>query len=198
MILRSSIKPFYWISLPVEIRLMILEAITQQKHPGWASFASVCREWQLFIEKRNFHQLKLQVPCLDDFERLIVRQRELVHHIWFDIELPGYTCRCCKRDESMSCTLRNDSIVSKGIWKLFSILSAWKLASGLTLELNAHSPSDSDHWFKDYYFASDDEGNEDATSGQEIDHKWHDPQHGWINGQQVQTPPASAILRLFA
>lgn len=176
---------------------MILEAITQQKYPGWASFASVCKEWQLVIAKRNLHRLKLQVPCLDDFERIIIRQREFVHHIWLNIELPKYTCRSCKSEESVSRSKRNSSIISKGIWKLFCILSTWKPANSLTLELNAYSPSDSDHWFKNYHFASDDEGNEDATSGQEIDYKWHDLQHGWINGQQAHTPPESAVLRLF-
>lgn len=45
---------------------MVLEAITQQKHPGWASVASVCKEWQLSIEKQNFRRLKLQASCLDD------------------------------------------------------------------------------------------------------------------------------------
>ncbi|KND91372.1 hypothetical protein TOPH_03958 [Tolypocladium ophioglossoides CBS 100239] len=198
MILRNSIrtKTSCWMSLPAEIRLLILEAITFQKYPGWASLACVCKEWQLFIEKRNFRQLKLRVPCLDDFERIIIRQRDLVRHIWFDIELPKYTCRCCDRYEPDS-LLHNSSIIRNGIWKLFSILSTWKSANGLTLELNAHSPSDSEHWFKDFHFASDDEGNEAETSIQEIGSRWHDPQHGWINGQQVKTPPRSAIFRLF-
>jgi hypothetical protein len=184
-------------SLPTEIRLLILEAITRQKHPGWASFASVCKEWQLFIEKRNFHRLKLQVRCLDDFERIIIRQKQLVHHIWLDIELPKYTCRCCEKQESDSWTSHNSFIISNGIWKLLSILGTWKPANSLTLELSAHSLSDSDHWFKNYYFASDNEGNKDATSVLEVGSRWHDPQHGWINGQQVKTPPRSAILRLF-
>ena len=176
---------------------MILEAITQQKQPGWASSPSVCKEWQLFIEKQNFHQLKLQVSCLDDFERLIVRQRKLVHRVRLDIALPKYTCRCCKWNESYSWTQRNNSIISNGVWKLFRVLGTWKPANGLTLELNAHSPSDSDHWFKNYYFASDDEGNQDKTGVQETDCNWHDPQHGWVNGQQVTVPPSSAIPRLF-
>ncbi|KAK4150191.1 hypothetical protein C8A00DRAFT_46347 [Chaetomidium leptoderma] len=176
---------------------MILEAITQQKHPGWASSASVCKEWQFFIEKRNFHQLRLQVSCLDGFERLIIRQRELVQHIWLDIELQKYTCRRCQETESESWTRRNNSMIRNGVWKLFRILSTWKPGNGLALELHAHSPSDSDHWFKNHYFASDDEGNEDETSIHETDRNWHDPRHGWIHGQQVTAPPPSAILALF-
>ncbi|KAK4122380.1 hypothetical protein N657DRAFT_664952 [Parathielavia appendiculata] len=100
----------------------MLEAIPQQKHPGWTSLAWVCREWQLTIEKENFRQLKLQAPCLDSLERLSVRQRGLVRHVLLDIELPRCTCRSCK---------------------LLGILGTWKSARGLTLELSVHCPSDS-------------------------------------------------------
>ncbi|GAB1317024.1 Oxoglutarate iron-dependent oxygenase protein [Madurella fahalii] len=193
---------FSWTSLPAEIRLMILEAITQQKHPGWASCASVCKEWQLFIEKQNFCQLKLQVPCLDDFESVVgrsKRRKRLIQHIWLDVELPEYSCHLCKRIESISWSDRNSSIISNGIWKLFRILSTWESGPelerrDLTLELNAHSPSDSKHWFKNCYFTSDNKDNEDAASNCS---SWHDTQHGWVDGQQITAPPCSAVLRLF-
>jgi hypothetical protein len=80
---------------------------------------------------------------------------------------------------------------SKGISKIFRILSNWRLAHGLTLELNAFSPSDSDHWFKSYHFVSS------PRDGQGNDREWHDERHGWSDGRQVRNPPASAILRLF-
>lgn len=185
-------KAFYWISLPAEIRLMILDAITQQKNPGWASSASVCKEWQLAIEKRNFHRLTLQVSCLGDFERLIVRQRNLVHHVRLDIELPTYTCQTCKTSWSLPRGGYNGTIISVGVWKPFRVLSTWEPANGLTLELNAYSPSDSDHWFKNYYF-----GDPDESFMRQPDYSWHDPPHGWVNGQQVTAPPRDAILRLF-
>lgn len=135
--LRSSAQ-FCWMRLPTELRLMILEAITQQTCSDWTFAAAVCKEWQHFIEKRRFHRLKLKVPGLDNLERLGIRQRSLVRYISLDIELPTYTCRSCKRTESESWIQRNR-----------------KPATGLTLELNAFSPSDSDHWFKSYHFVSD-------------------------------------------
>jgi len=195
-------KPPYWTALPAEIHLLILEAIVQQKHPGWASAAAVCKKWQFVIERANFHQLKLHVPCLDDFERITLRRQHLVHHISLDIELPCYTCRCCHWSESDTWTRRNSSIISNGIWKLFSILSGWTSAKqkGLALELNAHSPSDSDHWFKHYRFTSgrmgDDE--DDAVSGPDMGSGLlDDPTHGWMNAQQETPPPRLAVLRLF-
>lgn len=62
------------------------------------------------------------------------------------------------------------------------------------MELNAYSPSDSKHWFKNYYFTSDNKNNEDADFNCS---SWHDPQHGWVDGQQNRTPPWSGVLRLF-
>jgi hypothetical protein len=190
MRLRSSAQ-LRWMRLPTELRLMILEAITQQTCSNWAFAAAVCKEWQHFIEKRRFHLLKLKVPSLDNLERISIRQRNLVRSISLDIELPTYTCRFCKRTESESWMQRNSSVISKGVWKLFCILSRWKPINGLTLELNAFSPSDSDHWFKSYHFVSDPEG------GQGNHCKWHDERHGWIDSQQVENPPPEAILRLF-
>jgi hypothetical protein len=190
-----------WVSLPPEIRHMILNAIVHQKSAGWASFASISKEWQLFIEERNFCRLKLQASCLDQFKHIIIRQRGLVRHIQLDIELRRYTCRCCECQESESWTSSNNSLIRSAIWKLFSILSTWESTNTLTLELHAHSPSDSEHWFKNFFFASDTEGDDRAiTSLQEVNKinpRWHDPKHGWINGQQVETPSVTAILRLF-
>lgn len=39
--------------------------------------------------------------------------------------------------------------------KLFSVLGAWQSTGRLTLELNAYSPSDLEHWFKNYHFGLD-------------------------------------------
>ncbi|KAK3291645.1 uncharacterized protein B0H64DRAFT_478377 [Chaetomium fimeti] len=205
MILRGSTKhqPPCWTALPAEIRLLILEAITQKRHTGWASSAAVCKEWQFVIEKENFCQLNLDIPCLDDFERIGGRRQHLVYNISLDIELPCYTCRCCYTTESETWGRRNSSIVSKGIWKLFSILSDWKSArqKGLALELSAHSPSDSDHWFKHYRFdlslVGDDD--DDLVSGQDMGSTpLDDPKHGWKNSQQETPPPKLAVMRLFS
>ncbi|KAH6621456.1 hypothetical protein B0J18DRAFT_467035 [Chaetomium sp. MPI-SDFR-AT-0129] len=93
----------------------------------------------------------------------------------------------------------NSAIVSKGILNLFSILSSWdsrgqpRPECGLSLELNVHCPSDSKYWFKNCQFALDD-GEDD---GRKDDAIWHDPPHGWVKGQQVDAPPALAVLRLF-
>ncbi|KAH6665694.1 hypothetical protein B0J14DRAFT_210285 [Halenospora varia] len=42
-----------WLFLPVEIRLIILDLLAQENR-GLALYASVCKEWQAVIEKKNF------------------------------------------------------------------------------------------------------------------------------------------------
>jgi hypothetical protein len=58
------------------------------------------------------------------------------------------------------------------------------------------SPSDSQHCFKNYCFGPGHEDTRDWTQ-QEKAIRWHDPKHGWVDGQQVETPDRDAMLRLF-
>jgi hypothetical protein len=180
----------------MEIRLPILEMemIARQKHPGWASLASVCKEWQLVIAPENLRRLELGSSCLGDFGRIMIRQMYLVHLIWLNVELRNYTCRRCE----LSGIRHQDNCHAflDVVRKLFSILTEWEPGMSLTLELNAYSPSDSNHWFKGYHLATKagDDGkdhDETACTG------WHDPIHGWSHGQRVNNPPRTAILRLF-
>jgi hypothetical protein len=104
---------------------------------------------------------------------------------------------CCSKRHSPS--VKISSIVSDGVWKLFSILSTWKPANSLALEINVYSPSDCEHWFKNLYLSSDDVEHD----GDAMPKEWrtgimyHDLQHGWMDGHQVNAPPNSAMLRLF-
>lgn len=52
-----------WTSLAVELREMILAA-TLQEVDKVAPLASVCLEWQTYIEKENFSRLELTTPRL--------------------------------------------------------------------------------------------------------------------------------------
>lgn len=185
-----------WDYLPAEIRIRILEKVANQKHPGWASLASVCREWQCVLEKINFHKISLQVSCLDDFALLSPQKRELIRHIYFRVELPRYTYRCCSKHRSHL----NDvgPLVTNAISKLFSILSIWESAGNLALELNAYSPSDCEHWFKNIHLSTDNVDHEgDATPTAGTGTLGTDSKHGWIKGKQLYPPQRQAIQRLF-
>ncbi|KAI0448065.1 hypothetical protein F4803DRAFT_496338 [Xylaria telfairii] len=60
---------------------MILEAIADRKYLGWASLASMCREWQ-HVSEVNFHKIKLRVSCLDGFRHIAIPpKRGVIRHI---------------------------------------------------------------------------------------------------------------------
>ncbi|KAJ3544786.1 hypothetical protein NM208_g2867 [Fusarium decemcellulare] len=142
--------------------------------------------------------MRLQVPCLDDFESIATPQkRELIRHICLNFESPRYTPTCCSR--SFSPPITTGSIVGDGIWKLMSILSTWGPSSELALEINVYSPSDCEHYFKNIYLSSDDvEHDEDPlTDACRAGSQYHDPRHGWKHGRQTTAPPPYALDHLF-
>ncbi|KAF5025706.1 hypothetical protein F66182_2211 [Fusarium sp. NRRL 66182] len=193
MRLRSS-GCLRWSYLPPEIRCLILNTVVDQRYPRWSALASVSKEWQSIIGARNMARLKLGSSCLDDFERVLVRQRHLVRHIYLSVELSGYKCSLCKKGHAVALTLNDDHSLSLAIRRVFTILSTWKTAGPLTLELNATSASDSEHWFKNFRL---DDPHDHDTHHRDPAVLWHDPEHGWENGLRVSPPPFSAMQRLF-
>lgn len=150
----------------------------------------------MFIEPKNFRRLNLGANCLDAFELMAIRHRPLVEVILLNVKLPRYSCQSCKMNESESEKKRNNEIISKAVFKLFTILSTWQPTKELMLEFNVYSPSESDHWFKNYYFGSkhEDAASESLRQSPESTASWHDPEHGWVNGVRVKPPPRYSLL----
>ncbi|EHK25579.1 uncharacterized protein TRIVIDRAFT_54988 [Trichoderma virens Gv29-8] len=181
-------KSAHWFGMPREIRLMILEKIAHDKHPGWGSLASTCREWQYVIEQ-----------CLYQLGEMVTTQRQYhVRHIWVNIELPKYGCTDCESRESRPTRERNDIIMETAISQLFSVICfwPWQPEKGLKLELNAYSESDSQHYFKHYHIGAQHE--ESPGDLPEAASRVHDARHGWINGQRFSPPHPESIWRLFS
>ncbi|KAL9616419.1 MAG: hypothetical protein Q9160_008718 [Pyrenula sp. 1 TL-2023] len=197
-----------WSLLSPEIRVAVLEFVAQDPSSGnsnitehpLARLATVCKEWRDFFERRNFHRLVLRQSCLTKFASVMKYRRELVRHIWLRIELRKYNCPSCKRVESRTESKWNNFTIKRAIWKLFKILGSWKLRGsfhdrGLTLELSAHSPSDSRHFFREHCF---EEAGVDSDVDAERDSRClHDPSHGWRNGQRISAPDELSLPRLF-
>ncbi|KAI8402815.1 hypothetical protein FOFC_16242 [Fusarium oxysporum] len=180
-----------WSSLPTEIRCMILETLTA--HKSIAPYASVSTEWRDFIEKKTFAHLRLHPLCLDHLEQLDDHYRGRIEHLWLNIELNRYTCRSCRKRESLTLSYSIAKILNEAITRLFSILTTWR--EPLTLELNAYCPSDSEHWFKNSYFGAPGEDKFECQphSADPI----HDPEHGWSRGRVTKAPPDDALRRPF-
>ena len=184
---------FAWQSLLPEIRNIILKQLARDDTT--AIYASVCKEWRNFFGKRNFSHLKIPPSDLDFVDQLSQGSTRQVDHIWLNIELKRYTCRICRRIESPTRSYLNDRIIVEAVVKLFSVLARWDHNQHLTLELNAYSPSDSEHWFKTCYFGAPGEEKFDITPKSK---DFHDPQHGWEDGRVVKPPADRALARPFA
>jgi len=139
-------------------------------------------------------KLNLRPSCLEDFEQAVVRQRDLVRHIYLNVELPEYNCELCEQDFSIAINEKNERLMANAVIKLLIILSTWNTTTSLTLELNASSASDSKHWFKNFRFNDEHDAlyARDPVIPMEATHSdWHDPKHGWENG--VRTKRVTAL-----
>ncbi|KAM7191936.1 hypothetical protein V8F20_009060 [Naviculisporaceae sp. PSN 640] len=209
---RKVPKPLFWADLPADIRLRILEAVTQQRHRGWTSAAAVSTEWQDVIEKENFRRLYLRRESLRFLEARMkfndrpgqattriraARMETLVRHVEYihlDIELPRYNCDQCASDLE----LRDQGIIGSTLLILLGVLRTWesrRQGKELTLELSVCSPSDVEHHFKNFFFKP-------TTTHMQTDQRVRPRQrpgidHGWIKGRQIVPPPRSAVLRLY-
>ncbi|CVK97033.1 uncharacterized protein FMAN_11277 [Fusarium mangiferae] len=186
-----------WSYLPPEIRHNILNTIVDQRNPRWSALASVSKEWQSVIGTRNMAKLSLRPSCLEDFEQAVIRQRNLVRHIYLNVELAEYGCSSCEKEFDV---VTNSRLMGEAVIKLLIILSTWNTTTPLTLELNASSASDSKHWFKNFRFKDEHDAPyaRDPVIPMEASHSdWHDPERGWENGVQTKPPPFTAHDQLF-
>ncbi|PTD12127.1 hypothetical protein FCULG_00004911 [Fusarium culmorum] len=159
-------------------------------------YASVSTEWRRVLEKSNFRHLRLHQGCLEFLDQLSEEQTAQIDHIWLNIELTTYTCRVCRKWESLTQNYKNDRVIEGAVVRLFSILAKWKHDEKrhLTLELNTYSPSDSEHWFKDCFFGAPAEDKFEAVARSR---DFHDLRHGWWRGRILEHPPDKAIGRPF-
>ncbi|KAH8815922.1 hypothetical protein F5884DRAFT_852390 [Xylogone sp. PMI_703] len=198
-----------WSRLPRETRLEIFEAIVRNNSDtnkrlvtnnksGLSRYAAVCKEWQVFFEKKIYCHLTLEPSCLGEFGKFIHRQRCLVEHIYFVVEIGTYPCSVCKSPK-MDSGVSDHDIVARAITELFLILNTWSgsqdnLPEGLVLELNIYSPSDSKHAFKgDLHL----DGNSVAEDSNSNVSRRYDLLHGWYQGRRINPPLMEDITRLL-
>jgi hypothetical protein len=191
-----------WSCLPVEIQVLVLEALLQDDDCSLAGFAIVSREWQMTIERHNFARISLTLSRLADFGAMTHRNQALVRYIWLCVELEEYDCTlCAPRELGLMGISNTDNIrVTKAFQDLFSTLSTWEQNSNLLLDISVHSPSDSEHCFKYLTFGPDitsDKCDSSLDTEQSMMVKVDDHRHGWIAGSQIATPPQPSIHKVF-
>lgn len=165
-----------WIDYPQVIRLLILETLLQDGC-SVAKFATVSREWQAVIERRNFARLKLTPSRLTDFSSLTHRNRHLVKYIWLCVELEHYSSLLAYTGDNEFLSQRDATCVSTAIRNLFLALSTWEPSGELLLDMSIHSPSDSKYLLKYLTFEPDTPSNKclspgGANLGDQAGHDW--------------------------
>ncbi|WQF85403.1 hypothetical protein CDEST_10417 [Colletotrichum destructivum] len=153
----SQTTAFPWNRLPRELRLMIMEELSDLvpsagRNP-LSCWASVSIEWYLYFTPLIWHTITLQVSAansdIDEFNQLAVfHRKKLVVNISLHMSLQEYTCQECGQVESAETIEANNLTFSNGLKSLFCALSSWTRdpsTPGVALELSASSPSDSKH-----------------------------------------------------
>lgn len=147
-----------------------------------ASYAAVNREWQYFFEEKNFEYLILDHSDVRDFGDIMFHREHLVRGIWLRVQLDEYGCDKCSTSESEAEIEAHESRFSAALWKLLYRLSKFDAGHpGVSLELSAHSPSDSEHHLPVLGDMMSDtiwEISDSPTTG-DID----DETHGWSGGR---------------
>ncbi|MBE3042899.1 hypothetical protein IMZ48_10075 [Candidatus Bathyarchaeota archaeon] len=192
-----------WVCLPAEIQNQILEVLLQDGC-SLADFATVSQKWQTIIERHNFARIHLTPSRLAGFGSMIHRNRALVRYIWLCLELDGYDCPACSGEDREMWGISNteNALITEAFQHLFSTLSAWEANSeSLLLDISVHSPSDSEHWFKNPTFGPDvpphecDRGQRSKQSTLQV--QVDDHQHGWVAGRLDSAPTNHAINKVF-
>lgn len=200
-----------WSLLPVKIRLTIFGKVAeiigqgskngQPTKAGLAQCAAVCKEWHFFFERLLFRHLTLTQSCLCDLKDLS-RQRQFVEHLTLRVKLEPYHCDTCT-NMFISASPHNTAdadMFRASISALFWILESWDIQSpgtttGLTLELGAYSPSDSEHTFRDMYLHTSFFAGEDFAK---LELPATDLSRGWINGRRWRAPNTGELSKLHA
>ena len=103
---RFSAMAADWSTLPVEIRLTILDLVAEDYYfnsepYARAGYASVCQEWQPVFEQRNFRRLTLDQERISGLERFMYTEhrRDYLKHLFLRVQLDEYDCTVCQSPE---------------------------------------------------------------------------------------------------
>lgn len=196
-----------WDRLSPEIRRLILESLMDDDYP-LSRIVTVSREWQAWIERRNFARLRLKPSCLLHFPSMVHRNRAHVRYIWFCIEREDDHCLQCRhyqgtRARSVLGNRRpvNMNPVCQAFRELFLALSTWEPHGHLTLDISLYSPSDSQHWFPYLTFMPDTPSAETLTTRGTNLAAWntahYDDDHGWELGARQRSPHWWSLITIF-
>ncbi|KAI8635122.1 hypothetical protein F5Y19DRAFT_406623 [Xylariaceae sp. FL1651] len=146
----------HWNYLPPEIRTMILKEICNINGSKLSGPVTVSREWQAVLEPQNFSRITLTPRRLRNLESMVHRNKSHMRYLWFSFELQRYSCAECEGRGQLTLTDEDNKTIAASLEDLFLALSKFDPMGELILDISVHSPSDSEHWFKELTFGPDD------------------------------------------
>ena len=109
-------------------------------------------------------------------------REHFVRGIWLRVRLDDYSCDKCSEAESEAEIEAHGSRFSTALWELLYRLSQFDARhAGVTLELSAHSPSDSEHYYPELRHTMPDTIWEVSSPSTPCD--FDDEAHGWTSGR---------------
>ncbi|KAF4974954.1 hypothetical protein FZEAL_8217 [Fusarium zealandicum] len=145
---------------PPELQRAILNNVVESSE-SLASYACVNQEWRSFIEAKTFRNLIIHQDDIAVFgETVTEARRPHVKHLWLRILLPEYPYPVFKEEETSAVRWQADRTFTTSVFTLWDILAEWDTqghgkSPALTLEISAHSPSDTGDYGGGHIFQED-------------------------------------------
>ncbi|KAF5643514.1 Oxoglutarate iron-dependent oxygenase [Fusarium tjaetaba] len=173
--LETTAVTLSWDRLPAEIRRYILDFLCHEPRRKHV-YATVCREWRIFMEEKTFRKLTVCQHGLAGLAQLSTQPRAAIKHLWFNMEITGPPCPSCLPTSNLPFPILNAAAVPNAedhIHQLFRILSSWGCCErGLTLEFNAYCPQEQAHWLKNWFIGCPGESRRIPTLTADERHCW--------------------------
>ncbi|KAF5560055.1 Oxoglutarate iron-dependent oxygenase [Fusarium napiforme] len=199
-----------WDQLPAEIRCYILDFLCHEPRRKHV-YATVCREWRIFMEQRTFRNLTVCQHGLVGLAQLSAQPRAAIKHLWLNMEINGPPCPSCPPTSNLRFPILNAAAVPNAedhIHQLFRILSSWGCSErGLTLEFNVYCPLEQAHWLKNWFIGCPGESRRIPTLTADERHCWRillGRSLAWAIvycfhpislGYSLKLPPADAVTK---
>ncbi|KAL8779260.1 MAG: hypothetical protein Q9213_007032 [Squamulea squamosa] len=105
-------------------------------------YATLSRTWQLAIERRTFHRLRMTCSELPYLTKILTGHRKSVlSHLQYVIVLPTYSSNECAKFETEKDKERNSQSFTCSLHALFQFLKSWEVGDGEKNGLTRTYPS---------------------------------------------------------
>jgi hypothetical protein len=179
--------------MPPEIFGQILSLVVKGKPGVAASYATISRKWQPFMERHTFRNLRLDQDRIKEAWKIMTLSRqEYVQELRMDVMLPEYETepQPCPR-ETVAEQTRNSQVFTDAIMSLFEILASWSSSAsrkGICLRMHAYSPTD---------LSSEKPRKNWLGVNHKLTHRWEGSYLDLLSSSSLQLPAIAIVSALY-